>query len=116
MLCVPMMMRGQAIGVINSYSQQARSYTEDDTKVLSLVASQAAIAIENARLQSATAAFQEDLQNRKLVSEAKSLLMKRRGMDEPGAHRFLQKESMNRRKPIREIAEALLLSEELKAK
>jgi len=116
MLCVPMMMRGQAIGVINSYSQRARTYTEDDTKVLSLVASQAAIAIENARLQSATAAFQEDLENRKLVAKAKTLLMKKRGMDEPAAHRYIQKESMNRRKPMREIAEAILLSEELQVK
>lgn len=116
MLCVPMMIRGQAIGVINSYSQHARTYTEDDTKVLSLVASQAAIAIENARLQSATAAFQEDLENRKLVAKAKTLLMKKRGMDEPAAHRYIQKESMNRRKPMREIAEAILLSEELQVK
>lgn len=116
MLCVPMMIRGQAIGVINSYSQQARNYTEDDTKMLSLVASQAAIAIENARLQSATAAFQEDLQNRKLVTKAKSLLMKKRGMDEPAAHRYIQRESMNRRKPMKEIAEAILLSEELQEK
>jgi len=116
MLCVPMMIRGQAIGVINSYSQHARVYSEDDTKMLSLVASQAAIAVENARLQSATAAFQEDLENRKLVTKAKSLLMKKKGMDEPTAHRYIQKESMNRRKPMREIAEAILLSDELQAK
>ena len=113
MLCVPMLIRGQAIGVINSYSAIQRVYSEDDIKMLSLVAGQAAIAIENARLQAATAAFQEDLENRKLVSKAKAILIKKRGMDEPGAHRFIQKESMNRRKPMKEIAEAILLSEEL---
>jgi GAF domain-containing protein len=116
MLCVPMLIRGQAIGVINSYSQHSRIYSEDDTKMLSLVASQAAIAIENARLQSATAAFQEDLENRKMVTKAKAVLMKKKGMDEPAAHRYIQKESMNRRKPMREIAEAILLSEDLQAK
>jgi AmiR/NasT family two-component response regulator len=84
--------------------------------MLSLVASQAAIAIENARLQAATAAFQEDLENRKLVAKAKTLLMKKKGLDEPSAHRYIQKESMNRRKPMKEIAEALLLSEDLQAK
>jgi GAF domain-containing protein len=114
MLCVPMMIRGQAIGVINSYSQTSRVYSEEDIKLLALIAGQAAIAIENARLQSATAAFQEDLENRKMIGKAKTLLMKKRGMDEPTAHRFIQKESMNRRKPMREIAEALLLSEDLK--
>jgi AmiR/NasT family two-component response regulator len=39
--------------------------------------------------------------------------MKKRGLDEPGAHRFIQKESMNRRKPMKEIAEAILLSEDM---
>jgi GAF domain-containing protein len=113
LLCVPMLIRGQAIGVINSYSAVPRAYSEDDIKTLSLVASQAAIAIENARLQAATAAFHEDLEGRKLLGKAKAVLIKKRGMDEPQAHRFIQKESMNRRKPIKEIAEAILLSEEL---
>jgi GAF domain-containing protein len=114
LLCVPMLIRGQAIGTINSYSAVSKHYSEDDVKMLSLVASQSAIAIENARLQAATAAIAEDLENRKIIGKAKSVLMKRRKMDEPSAHRFLQKESMNRRKPMREIAEALLLSEDLK--
>lgn len=113
MLSVPMLIRGQAIGVINSYSSIPRNYSEDDIKMLSLVAGQAAIAIENARLQAATAAFQEDLVTRKLVARAKAVLMKNRNLDEPTAHRYIQKESMNRRKPMREIAEAILLSEEL---
>lgn len=113
MLSVPMLIRGQAIGVINSYSHSPREYSEDDIKMLSLVASQAAIAIENARLQAATAAFQEDLASRKLVARAKAVLMKNRNLDEPAAHRYIQKESMNRRKPMKEIAEAILLSEDL---
>ena len=113
LLCVPMLIRGQAIGTINSYSAVARVYTDEDIKVLSLVASQAAVAIENARLQAATAAIREDLESRKVIAKAKSLLMKKRRMDEPTAHRFLQKESMNRRKPMKEIAEAIILSEEL---
>lgn len=60
------------------------------------------------------AATAEELQQRQRLAEAKFLLMKRRGMDEPGAHRFLQKESMNRRKPLRDIVAAVLLSEQLR--
>ena len=115
MLCVPMLIRGQAIGVINSYASQARSYSDENIKLLSLVASQAAIAIENARLQAATAAFQGDFESRKLVTQAKAVLMKQQGLDEPSAHRSIQKESMNRRKSMREIAEAILLSEKLQS-
>jgi AmiR/NasT family two-component response regulator len=76
---------------------------------LSLVAGQAAVAVENARLHAATAVLQNDMETRKLVGKAKALLMKMRGIDEPGAHRFIQKESMNRRKPMKEIAESILL-------
>ncbi|MGH7441744.1 MAG: GAF domain-containing protein, partial [bacterium] len=108
LLCVPMLVRGQAIGVINSYSQYPRRYTEDDIKTLALVAGQTAIAVENARLHCATAAFQEDLKQRKLMAQAKALLFQKYRMDEVAAHRYLQKQSMNRRVPLREIAEALL--------
>lgn len=113
LLCVPMLIRGQAIGTINSYSAMKRVYSDDGIKMLSLVASQAAIAIENARLHAATAAIRKDLESQKVIARAKTTLMKKRRIDEPAAHRFLQKESMNRRKPMREIAEAIILSEEL---
>jgi signal transduction protein with GAF and PtsI domain len=116
LLCVPMVVRGQAIGTINSYSASVRGYSEDDIKLLSLVASQVAAAVENSRLQSAAAAFAEDLAGRKSIAKAKALLIQKRRMDEPAAHRFLQKESMNRRKPMRAIAEALILSEDLSEK
>src|SRR5260221_8592464 len=108
-----MRIRGQPTGTINSYSAGAGVYRDADIKLLSLVASQSAIAIENARLQAATAAIREDLESRKVIGRAKTLLMKKRSMDEPAAHRFLQKESMNRRRPMREIAEAIILSEDL---
>lgn len=113
MLCTPMLIRGQAIGVINSYSSSPRDYSEEDIKLLSLVAAQSAIAIENARLHVATAAFQAEVEARKVIGQAKAMLMKKRGLDEPAAHRFLQKESMNRRKAMKEIAEALLLSDDI---
>ena len=111
LLCAPMVVKGRAIGTINSYSATRRDYVPDDIKLLSLVASQAAVAVENARLQAATTAIQQDLETRRIVTQAKMLLMKTKRLDEPAAHRFLQRESMNCRKPMRDIAEALLLAE-----
>ncbi len=111
LLCVPMVVKGSAIGTINSYSATRRDYVPDDIKLLSLVASQAAVAVENARLQAATSAIRQDLEARKIITQAKMLIMKKKRLDEPAAHRLLQRESMNRRKPMRDIAEALLLAE-----
>ncbi|MGB6378467.1 MAG: ANTAR domain-containing protein, partial [Syntrophobacteria bacterium] len=44
---------------------------------------------------------------------AKDVLMRRRDMRGEEAHRWIQKRSMDSRKSMREVAEAVLLSEEL---
>jgi response regulator NasT len=50
------------------------------------------------------------LQERATLEQAKSLLMKRRKMSEPEAHRWLQRQAMNRGKRIVDIATDLIAS------
>jgi len=59
MLSVPMMIGGRAIGVINGYSPKSSGFNKNDMKLFSLVASQAAIAVENARMRVLKAAFRQ---------------------------------------------------------
>jgi response regulator NasT len=58
----------------------------------------------------------EDLQNaletRKLVERAKGILIDSQGMSEHEAFRKIQKMSMNTRKPMKEVAEAIILAHE----
>lgn len=54
----------------------------------------------------------ERLETRKVVDRAKGLLMER-GMSEPEAFTRLQKLAMDKRKPLREIAEAVIVSHEV---
>ncbi len=115
LLCVPMMVRNRVVGILNSYSSQPHAYSEMEVKLLSMVASQAAVAIENARLRVATAAIQQDLETRKLVERAKGLLMAENGYSEPEAFRYIQKQSMNTRRPMRKIAESILAAAESKS-
>lgn len=49
-LCVPLEVRGEAIGVMRVYTDVLIEFGDDDTKFLSVLASLAALAIENARL------------------------------------------------------------------
>ena len=56
---------------------------------------------------------QETLETRKLVERAKGLLMDSQGLKEAEAFRKIQKLSMNTRKSMREVAEAILLAHEL---
>lgn len=53
------------------------------------------------------------LETRKLVDRAKGLLMDKHGLPEQEAFRRIQQRSMNMRKSMREIAEAILLADEL---
>ena len=53
------------------------------------------------------------LETRKLLDRAKSILMTRHGMSEPDAFRALQRLAMDKRKPLKEIAEAVIISAEI---
>jgi len=56
--------------------------------------------------------LQETLETRKLVDRAKGILMDTQGLNESEAFRKIQKMSMNTRKPMKEIAEAIILARE----
>jgi response regulator NasT len=56
---------------------------------------------------------QEAFETRKLVERAKGLLMDTQGLKENEAFRKIQRLSMNTRKSMREVAEAILLAHEL---
>ncbi len=63
------------------------------------------------RLENET--LKRTLETRKLVERAKGILMKRLGLSEPDAFRRIQKTAMDTRKPMSEVAQALLLTEEM---
>jgi response regulator NasT len=54
----------------------------------------------------------EALETRKLVDRAKGILMDTQGLREAEAFRKIQKMSMNTRRPMREVAEAIILTHE----
>ncbi|MHB0912372.1 MAG: ANTAR domain-containing response regulator [Armatimonadota bacterium] len=57
--------------------------------------------------------LQEKIEVRKIVDRAKGILMDKRGMKEQDAFRWIQAQSMNTRKTMREIAEAVILTQEI---
>jgi response regulator NasT len=61
-------------------------------------------------LQDQVLSLEERLETRKLLDRAKGLLMKYHRLSEPEAFRSLQRESMQARKPLREVAEAVIAS------
>ncbi len=110
LLSVPMLIRDRAVGVINSYTSVPHSFTSEEIKVLQAIANQAAIAIENTKLVEKSFEMQEALEVRKLVERAKGSLMQAKGISEEEAFRLMQRQSMDTRKSMREIAEAVILA------
>jgi len=113
MLSVPLTLKDKVIGVINCYTSYPHEFTETERTVLTAVANQAAICIENTELMVKTRVIQEELETRKLVERAKGILMKYHGLTEDEAFRRIRKASMDSRKTMRQIAEAILLTQKI---
>ena len=64
-------------------------------------------------LKSETTDLREQLETRKLVERAKGVLMAQFNLNEQEAFRRIQKTSMDTRKPMRAIAEAILLTSQV---
>jgi len=101
------------IGVLNCFTSKPHVFSETDINMLTAVANQAAVAIHNTELIIKTRIIERELQTRKQIERAKEILMKRREMTGEDAYRWIQKRSMDTRKSMLEIAEALILSDEL---
>ena len=114
LLSVPLMVKGKVIGVLNSYTSFPHRFTKNEMDVLTTVANQAAIAIENTRLLVESKVIKEELEARKVIERAKGVLMKEEDLTEEEAYNRIRKYSMDNRKSMREVSEAIILSEDLK--
>lgn len=111
---VPLQLKdNQVIGVLNCFTTEPHHFSKTEINLLNAVANQAAVAILNTELMVQTQVIREELETRKLVEKAKEVLMHRKRLKGDEAYRWLQKRSMDTRKSIRHVAEAVLLSEEL---
>jgi len=116
LLCVPMIVKGKVIGVIDCYTQKPHKFTDTEINILTAVANQAAVAIENTELLVKKKVIQEELESRKIVEKAKGILMSQQGLSEEEAFKRIQRHSMDNRRSMREIAEAIILTSQMKGK
>ncbi len=113
LISVPMMIKNQVIGVLNCYTAEKHEFTEEETQILAGVANQAALAIQNTNLLAEKVAAVENLETRKKVDRAKGILISRHQIGEAEAYRRIQKQSMEKRRSLKEIADAIIVSEEI---
>lgn len=110
---VPIIFKDRVVGVINVQHIRQKKHNKDNVAFLEIIAKQVGGAIENARLVCETDFLKQALEARKIIEKAKGILMKNYSLSETEAQKLLNKKSMDKRKTIKEIAEAIILSDEM---
>jgi signal transduction protein with GAF and PtsI domain len=120
LLSVPLVNGGKVIGVLNVHHKEPHEHTPEEISLLGFLGEQMGGAIaysqleeNNSRLQEETLQIKEQLEVRKLTERAKGILQQRFNITEREAYQRLRDESRRLRKPIRSIAEAILLVEDM---
>ena len=113
-LSVPILSRGRLVGVINLQHRKPYHHTETEVRLLSAVGYLVGAELERARLETENLQLSDRLESRKQIERAKGVLQRDFGLDEEAAYKAMQRESRQRRKSMREIAEAILLNEDLR--
>lgn len=116
LLSVPLLTGHGVIGTLNIYLRDRRTFTKEEMLFAQALAGQAAMALENARLISESLEMKRTLEMRKIVERAKGILQQRDGLTEEEAYLHLRSESRRMRRPMRNLAEAIILAEELHRK
>ena len=114
--CVPLAVKSRVIGVLNCYTSKQHKFSKSELDLLTALANQAAIAIENAELDLRATSAEEALTTRKLIERAKEILAQELSILSSEAYRLIQKQSMDMRKTMHEVAEAIILAKDIKLK
>lgn len=114
MLCVPVICGTRVVGVLNLQHREPYQHSALERRLLATVGILVGAEIERARLETENSELTNRLETRKVVDKAKGILQRDMGLSEDEAYRNMQRESRQRRKTMREIAEAILLAESLK--
>ena len=113
-LSVPVLSRDKLVGVINLQRRQPHIYSQREIRLISTIGFLVGAEIELARLEGAYSELSEQLDTRKAMERAKGILQRDLRLSEEEAYLTLQRQSRQRRKSMREVAEAIVLSEEIK--
>ncbi len=113
-LSVPLLSRGRVVGLINLQSRAKHDYNESEVSLISTVGFLLGAEIEMATLEREKSQLADRLEVRKLVERAKGILQQETKLDEQEAYLLMQRQSQQRRKSMKDIAEAIVLSYSVK--
>jgi two-component system, response regulator PdtaR len=119
-LSVPIVSGGEGIGVINVHHREAHDHSPDEIALLVFVGEQmggavskSLLAEQKALLEEEAASVKRQLEDRKVVERAKGILQQKFNTTEEDAYFRLRNQSRRLRRPMRELAEAIILAEDV---
>lgn len=113
-LSVPVLSRGKLVGVINLQHRRPHEHSRREMQVISMIGFFVGAEIEMARLETENLELSQQLETRKIVDRAKGILQRDLGVSEEEAYLTIQRQSRQRRKTKKDIAEAIVLADELR--
>jgi uroporphyrinogen-III synthase len=113
-LSVPLVSRGHVVGVINLQHRPPHVHNQKEIRLISTAGFLVGAEIEMARLETENSNLSQQLETRKIVERAKGILQRDLSLDEEQAYLALQRQSRQKRKSMREVAEAVVLTDELR--
>ena len=113
-VCVPFMSRSRLLGAITLQHWQPHAYNRCDVKLLSSIGYVLGVDLGISRLEKENSELLLELETRKLVERSKGVLQRELGMTEHEAYLALQHQSQQKKRPLKEIAQAIILSAEVR--
>jgi uroporphyrinogen-III synthase len=113
-LSVPIVSGGRLVGVINMQNRARHQYSNREIRLIATIGFLIGAEIERARLESENSLLQNRLATRTCVERAKGILQRELRVGEDEAYRMLRRQSQDRCKSMKEIAEAVMMSDDLK--
>ena len=95
--------------------RQPHVHTDRDIQIVSTLGFLVGTEIELARLEAENSQLSERLEERKLIDRAKGILQRDLGISEEEAYVTIQRQSRQRRRSKKEIAEAIILGEDVRS-
>jgi len=112
-LSVPILCRDKLVGVINLQHREAYTYSRQEIRLISMVGFLVGPEIELARLEAESSRFSELAEAQQLVQTATGILQRNWQVTLEEASSVLRREGRERRRSLKEIAEAILIVDEI---
>src|SRR5882762_355172 len=107
-LSVPVVSGGRLVGVINIQNRTPHSYSDREVRLIATIGFLIGAEVERARLESENSLLLDRLATRTYVDRAKGILQRHLQITEGEAYRMIRRQSQNRRKTMKEVAETIM--------